>query len=230
MQLSVFHFAAMYCTRRCVIEIAANPGQIFDGYHTGGCISREITRNKTQVGSPKWGRRQRQWDDVVLDEWLKDCSSDASLPTFSGLSRSRRCASNDNVNLNFLTRYRPREFAQCLPWNFASSPGAMRPRRSREASLGRRRTTGRGEEGATKRVTVKCCSVNLTEFTLVAAVSARLRSFGNQLHPRYSQVAAIRSVGYFHLKRARSSKFWFGSRISREKYIGSLRESSLYIE
>lgn len=36
------------------------------------------------------------------------------------------CASNDNVDLNFLTaRYRPREFVQCLPWNFASLPGAV---------------------------------------------------------------------------------------------------------
>lgn len=76
---------------------------------------------------------------------------------------------------------------QCLAWNFASSPGAVQPRRSREASLGR---TGRarGEGGresgmadTTKRVTVKCCSVNLTEFTLVAAVSATVVSAINYI-------------------------------------------------
>jgi len=92
--------------------------------------------------------------------------------------RLRRCANNDNVDLNFLTAwYCPREFVQCLPWNFASS----RKLCSLKAS-GRRTTKG----VLTKRVTVKCCSVKLTEFMLVAAVlTVASTSYGAQ----YSKVS-----------------------------------------
>lgn len=76
------------------------------------------------------------------------------------------CEYNDNVDLNFLTAwYRPREFVQCLPWNFASS--------RKLCSLVEASVRGDWREGGavlTKRVTVKCCSVKLTEFMLVAAV------------------------------------------------------------
>lgn len=101
---------------------------------------------------------------------------------------------------------------QCLSWNFASSPGAVQlRRRSREASLRRKMTTiygtGRGNiyiyYTITKRVTVKRCSVNLTELLVTGRFGDR--SLDDQLRRRCLQSNRPTDVGSFFIQRLRET-------------------------